>query len=328
MQGRNEIFTKGCAVAYINEYYPFGLQNQQTSSTQFGSKEQRYKYNGKELFKEFKLEAEDYGARLYNPQIGRWSVVDPLADKMLSFSTYTYTFNNPIKFIDPDGRIPYPITIRAFAPFDHFGGGYNGNGANRGYTTDANASAKVHQRINFDTDKSSMTLSAWSSPTTHVATPGFYKTESPTARFVGNYDISKIGDYKRFEFGTHVEGSNPMFPMAPPIDVFSEFAITENKELGTLNISGKLTGDNFPATEAFISDPSGANVFIGIGFYEGSPFSSLGGTNRRLITSFDFSITLDDKGNFTGVKMGKKTYTIAEWNKMFEEANPHNKGAE
>jgi RHS repeat-associated protein len=88
----------------INEYYSYGLQNLQTSSTQFGSKEQRYKYNGKELMKDFKLEAEDYGARLYSPQIGRWIVIDALAQKYARFSPYNYTLNNPIKFVDPDGN--------------------------------------------------------------------------------------------------------------------------------------------------------------------------------------------------------------------------------
>jgi RHS repeat-associated protein len=104
MQGKNQIFTKTGAAAYINEYYPFGLVNQQTSSTQYGSKEQRYKYNGKELMKDFGLEAEDYGARLYSPQIGRWSVIDKMADKYARVSPYNYTLNNPIKFIDPDGN--------------------------------------------------------------------------------------------------------------------------------------------------------------------------------------------------------------------------------
>jgi RHS repeat-associated protein len=92
------------------DYYPYGLTMAATSGTAMKTPyvQNKYRFGGKEMQnQEFSngsgLEAYDFGARFQDPQLGVWHNVDPMADQMRRFSPYSYTYDNPLRFIDPDG---------------------------------------------------------------------------------------------------------------------------------------------------------------------------------------------------------------------------------
>ncbi|RXM50629.1 hypothetical protein BOQ64_17975 [Chryseobacterium sp. CH25] len=88
-------------VTDTNNYYPFGLNHISEFKGLLGGY-LNYKYNGKELQETGMY---DYGARMYMPDIGRWGVVDPLAEVSRRWNPYNYAYNNPIMFVDPDGML-------------------------------------------------------------------------------------------------------------------------------------------------------------------------------------------------------------------------------
>ena len=114
-------------VEETNDYYPFGgLMASSSGSVQ------PYKYNGKELDGSNGLDWYDYGARHYDPALGRWHTMDPMCEKYYSVSPYTYCVNNPMKYIDPDGRAPGDPFRTIQAAAKDWGFYYNGASVLRG----------------------------------------------------------------------------------------------------------------------------------------------------------------------------------------------------
>ena len=121
-QGNNRVvLNQNGTVEEVNHYYPFG--GLFASSTNV----QPYKYNGKELDTKNGLNWYDYGARHYDPALGRFTTVDPSSESYYNSSPYAYCGNEPVGRVDPDGKdwriqtyynketgkMEYKITVRA-----------------------------------------------------------------------------------------------------------------------------------------------------------------------------------------------------------------------
>ena len=97
-QGNNRVVVdEEGTVEEVNHYYPFGGVFSSTGDAQ------PYKYNGKELDRKGGLDWYDYGARYYDAALGRWHVVDPMAEEYYDLNPYNYCGNNNVNNIDING---------------------------------------------------------------------------------------------------------------------------------------------------------------------------------------------------------------------------------
>ena len=99
-----------------NAYYPFGSRH--TFGNTYAQTTNRFKFNGKEEQTSGNLGLLDYGARMYDANIGRWFVQDPLAEKYYAYSPYSFSGNNPILNIDNDGKAWDTFIDAAFLIYD------------------------------------------------------------------------------------------------------------------------------------------------------------------------------------------------------------------
>ena len=87
------------------------------SSKASGKLLNKNKFGGKEILsQEFSdgsgLEEYDFSSRNYDLQIGRWMNIDAFSEKAYSLTPYRYCFNNPLLYIDPDGRWEFQVDYK------------------------------------------------------------------------------------------------------------------------------------------------------------------------------------------------------------------------
>ncbi|SDX56682.1 RHS repeat-associated core domain-containing protein, partial [Aequorivita viscosa] len=135
-----------------NHYYPYGLTHKGYNGqhrvvgignmssyitivpvTPLLADSYKYKFGGKEYQDEFDISTYDFGARNYDPALGRWMNIDPLAEMMRRHSPYNYAFDNPVYFIDPDGMMPGGYGGFANVDSATSTGSYESYGGSQGY---------------------------------------------------------------------------------------------------------------------------------------------------------------------------------------------------
>lgn len=100
----------------VNWFYPSGVHFQDGVNTSA----QAFKFTGKEFIGMHYLNQYDFTARYYNPSLMRFTTMDPMAEKYYDVSPYAYCNNNPIRFVDPDGKqvipVPLPLPLPIYIP--------------------------------------------------------------------------------------------------------------------------------------------------------------------------------------------------------------------
>ncbi len=238
--------------------------------------------------------------------------VDPLAGKAPSWSPYAAMADNPILYTDVTGQFPFTIHIRAFAPpgsFKRFGFGDDKRGFS--VSTSKDVTSRISQ--SFTVDPTAKILQP-NDPSSNATTVGGIplSTATPTGQVTPEFGKNSSGSAVAV-LDQSFEGSNPLVPFSPDIEVSSLISLTENTAKGQLFVAVDVSSKGFPATEAIIEDASGQALLLFGAAAFGNPLD-LAGSDKKTVSQVDLIIDINDDGLFTGVNVGGKQFTLEEFN--------------
>jgi len=282
-----------------------------------------------------------------------------------TFNRYVYVLNNPLLFIDQNGLFPIYFYFRSFAPFEKFGGIFHGDGKERRFSTsvDEDTTSRMQLYVEAETNVKSVSFTTTRNETfttmeisrraqaigsMSVADYYLFTDEEfseaylkeNTGDLFGTTSTPTRTDLNSTTLGYQLYGNNDAFPvggygpiirdynLSNDIDLFVNvpFSVRSTRNGYQINIEGgTVTGDQFPAAEAFMRDSKGNGVFLGtFSIPEGnSPFNSLPGNNRRpMMTIENFSVNTNRDGIFQSVRYSGRTYSLDQWNRRFTQRTP------
>ncbi len=270
-----------------------------------------------------------------NSAIGRFWQIDPLAETYVYNSTYAFAENKVIANFELEGLEAISIHSASFAPFNKFGkamgtGSFSGDGNNRKFGTNPNASSRIYGRADLNLSGDGITLTGSDQRGSVSRNYGSGKEEYSSASMqpsISKQDSDGLTASAMLDYD--LSGSNKAAPggIAPDIDVKGNmsFGVMDLGDQGSMAIiSGMIAGDKFPASETFLTDSNGLGVFLGVSGADGGPVTMLPGDNHRAMASFTIGVSFNSDGHITGVMHNEKTYTVADWNKQFSNLNPQN----